>query len=154
MSSPGRISSSSGFTLVEVLAVLLLVAAAVTLAVPRVAGMMGDLARRRDVGDFVFLLRRARIEALERGRTVRVARAEETLVVAAEGREEPILTFVIPAGLVLPEGVFPPGVEFYPLGNSSGMKATVTTGGDPYLVRVDPLTGEVDSAPAKREGGG
>ncbi|CAH1386512.1 GspH/FimT family pseudopilin [Candidatus Nitrotoga sp. M5] len=146
----GRIKSraSAGFTILELLVVLTLMAMVYALAVPMIsAGMPGTelkgAARQLAAG-----LRQARSQAVTR-------KVESTLTLDVEKRNFKVSgdqrQYALPAKLdislftaqseLLPDKIG--AIRFYPDGSSTGGRITVTSGDRKYDVNVDWLTGQV-----------
>jgi general secretion pathway protein H len=125
-------AAEAGFTLIEILAVLLLMGLLTMMVAPRFAAWrepgLRDVAR-----NVVAELRARRTDALRTGRPV--------LATAAS-------LHVPPGFAVVPEGVQesllgPPGITFLPDGRSGGGSLLLAGGADQVRVGVDWLTGEV-----------
>ena len=125
-------AAEAGFTLIEVLAVLLLMGLLTMVAAPRFAAWrepsLRDVAR-----NVVAELRARRTDAVRTGRPV--------LATAASLR-------VPPGFAVVPEGLEdtvlgPPGILFLPDGRSGGGSLLLAGSSDQLRVGVDWLTGEV-----------
>ena len=146
----GRIKSraSAGFTLLELLVVLMLMAMVYALAVPMIsAGLPGTelkgAARQLAAG-----LRQARSQAVTR-------KEESTLTLDVEKRNFKVSgdqrRYALPTKLeislftaqseLLPDKVG--AIRFYPDGSSTGGRITVTSGVRKYDINVDWLTGQV-----------
>lgn len=146
--SAGR--RAGGFTLLEVLVTLLVLAVAVGLTAP-VVGRTADILRTRaEVAGFSAVLRHARQRAITSQRPHAVvidpdAHRVRILVGGPDGdvRESRAL----PPGLRV-EADPPPAltIRFEPEGTSSGGRFRVASGPLTYRVTVDPLTGRVRSA--------
>jgi general secretion pathway protein H len=146
----GRIKSraSAGFTLLELLVVLMLMAMVYALAVPMIsAGMPGTelkgAARQLAAG-----LRQARSLAVTR-------KEESTLILDVEQRNFKVSgdqrRYALPAKVdislftaqseLLPDKIG--AIRFYPDGSSTGGRITVKSGVRKYEINVDWLTGQV-----------
>jgi len=146
----GRIKSraSAGFTLLELLVVLMLMAMVYAMAVPMIsAGMPGTelkgAARQLAAG-----LRQARSQAVSR-------KEESTLTLDVEKRNFKVSgdqhRYALPEKLdislftaqseMLPDKVG--SIRFYPDGSSTGGRITVTSGVRKYDINIDWLTGQV-----------
>ncbi len=139
-----------GFTLVELVLVIFVIALAAGLALPAVARGVDTLQLRADVAAFSAFLRYAREQAITRHETqeVRVNPDAHLITLQAAGTQSPrasrrlsprvAITADSPAGL---------SITFSPRGVSSGGSfRLVGVGGQSYRVQLDPLTGRVTSA--------
>lgn len=145
--------SSRGFTLLELLVVLLVLATAAALAAPAIGRSTDAVRVRAEVAGFAAMLRHAREQAIVTGRphsvVVDPAAGQITIVAPAEttSEDQVLKRRSIPAGW----GVDAPtpgalSVRFEPQGNSSGGDFRLVVGGFAYRVTVDPVTGRVRSA--------
>lgn len=80
--SPGRHSAQTGFTLVELLITMCVVAILAAIGVPSFRDYAAAAAIRAQVSDFSGALRLARSEAIKRGRVVTLCRTDDATVVA------------------------------------------------------------------------
>lgn len=132
-----------GFTLLELVVTLLVLALAVAVVGPAVGRSSATIRARAEVARFSALLRQAREQAVATGRThvVVLDPAGGQLTVLAGGETRTSRPW--PPDFRL-EGVGDAvTVRFEPHGVSSGGDFRVTSGGTRYRVRVDPLTGRV-----------
>jgi len=134
-----------GFTLLELIVSLLVIALAVGIVIPAVGRGTETLRGRSEVAGFSSMLRHARDQAI----TTRRAHA---VVIDPAGRRARILaapdevrqTRALPADLEI-EAIPPQAltVRFDPNGVSSGGEFRLATKNIRYRVTVDPLTGRV-----------
>jgi prepilin-type N-terminal cleavage/methylation domain-containing protein len=149
MGHRAALTASRGFTLLELVVTLSILALAVGLAVPTIARSTEAIRARADVAGFSALLRHARERAI-------VTRQPQAVVVDQAARRVNLLAGG-PKGVVretraLPERLTveadpPPAlvVRFEPQGGGSGGDFRLTSGGIVYRVTVDALTGRVRS---------
>ena len=136
---------SRGFTLLELIITLLVVAVAAGLVVPAIGRSTEGVRARAEVAGFSATLRRAREQAITR-------RQQHTVVVdpvsrlqtVMTGEDEVQWTHALSARLTI-EASTPDGltVRFEPQGTSSGGEFRVTSGAVTYRVTVDAVTGRV-----------
>jgi general secretion pathway protein H len=125
-------AAEAGFTLIEVLAVLLLMGLLTMVVAPRFAAWREP--SLRDVGrNVVAELRARRTDAMRTGRPVLATAASlhvpPGFAVVPEGAEETVLG--------------PPGILFLPDGRSGGGSLLLASRNDQLRVGVDWLTGQV-----------
>jgi general secretion pathway protein H len=136
-----------GFTLIEIIAVLMLIALVITVASVSVTQGIGGARIRAAAGDLVSALRYTRGQAI-------VTRSEKTLELDVETR-----TYVAPkkAPVVLPgkmemrlltaaqerTGATSGKIRFYPDGSSTGGRIRLLSGERVWDVEIAWLTGEV-----------
>jgi general secretion pathway protein H len=125
-------AAEAGFTLIEVLAVLLLMGLLTMVVAPRFAAWREP--SLRDVGrNVVAELRARRTDAMRSGRPVLATAASlhvpPGFAVVPEGAEETVLG--------------PPGILFLPDGRSGGGSLLLASRNDQLRVGVDWLTGQV-----------
>lgn len=136
-----------GFTLLELIVTLFVLALAVGLAVPAVGRGTEGLRVRAEVAGFSAALRHAREQAIttRRPHVVAVDPTEHRLTIAVEGGDVRH-TRALPARLRV-EANPPPAlsVRFEPPGHSTGGDFRLTGGGVSYRVTVDAITGRVRS---------
>lgn len=142
-----RLGRAPGFTLLELLVVLLVVALVAGVVVPSIGRGADAIRARAEVARFAATLRRAREEAI-------AARAPRAVVVDPQARRVTILAEPdrVTATWPLPEDLSVRAapatgleVRFEPHGVSSGGDFRLTAHGRPFRVTVDPLTGRVRS---------
>jgi len=134
-----------GFTLLELIVTLFVIALAVGVVVPVVGRSTDTLRGRADIARFSAMLRHARDQAIatRRGHAVVVdLAARRTTIVAApdEVRQVRALSADLRVEATPPEALT---VRFEPSGVSSGGNFRLTTGHTRYRVTVDPFTGRV-----------
>jgi general secretion pathway protein H len=138
-----------GFTLLEVIVTLFVVALAVGIVVPTVGRSTDSIKARAEVARFSAILRHTR----ERAITARKAHAvvidpqAHKMTVHTGGPDGEVReTRTLPARLLV-EATPPPAltVRFEPQGTSSGGQFRLVSGTITYHVTVDPLTGRVKS---------
>jgi prepilin-type N-terminal cleavage/methylation domain-containing protein len=139
--------AQGGFTLLELLVTILLMALAVGLVGPAVARNTETVRARADVAGFSAVLRHAREKAIvtRQSHSVVVDPAENRLTVTT-GEDEVRETRLLP-GRVHVQATPPPAltVRFEPYGTSNGGDFRVTSGAVSYRVTVDATTGRVRS---------
>ena len=134
-----------GFTLLELIVALFVLALAVGVVVPVVGRSTDTLRGRAEVARFSAMLRHARDQAIttRRDHAVVIDPAGHRATIIA-GRDEVRETRALPPDLGV-EATPPPAltVRFEPNGVSSGAEFRLTTGPTRYRVTVDALTGRV-----------
>jgi general secretion pathway protein H len=135
-----------GFTLLELVVTLLVLAIAVGVVVPTVGRSTDTIRGRAEVARFSAMLRHAREQAIatQRPHTLAIDPAAHRVTVTAEGADEARETRTLPADLVVRADPPPAlSIRFEPHGVSTGGTFQVTTGNVRYRVTVDALTGRV-----------
>lgn len=146
-----RRSRSGGYTLIEVVMVMAVLAVAGAVLTPAVGRTVDGVKVRTEVAGVASFLRRAREQAVTRGEAYEVALDSETRallfrraggnsIAGVEARRQlsPLL-HVVPA-----PGRLPQRITFMPQGRSSGGSFRIeAVGPRVYLITVDPLTGRV-----------
>jgi prepilin-type N-terminal cleavage/methylation domain-containing protein len=139
-----------GFTLLELIVTLIVIALAVGLTVPAIGRFTESIRARAEVAGFSAMLRHARERAI-------VTRTAQAVVIDITGRRVSRLaggpdgevrqTRALSERLIV-EADPPPAltVRFEPQGGSSGGDFRLTSGSIAYRVTVDPLTGRVRSS--------
>jgi general secretion pathway protein H len=135
---------TAGFTLLELIVTLLVLALAVGVVAPTVGRSTETVRARAQVAGFCALLRHAREQAISDRRryTVVVDPVARRVSVLADAE----LSEVRPLPEPLAVAANPPAalsVRFEPHGVSSGGDFQLTSGRASYRVTVDPLTGRV-----------
>lgn len=138
-----------GFTLLELLVVLTVVALMYALAAPRLGAGLPGVSARGAARDLVAVLQEGRSLALTEQRQVEVAIDGEARSLQLDGRPQPLRGKAEIHGS--DNGEEPFAVLFYPDGSSSGIELRVEQENHRYHVHVDWLTGRVA---LKREMGG
>lgn len=137
-----------GFTLLELVVTLMILALAAALVMPAVGRGTDAIRTRAEVARFSAMLRHAREQAIatQRPHTVAVDPAAHLVTIRA-GADEVRETRALPAHLSV-QAVPPPAlsVRFEPHGVSTGGDFRVGAGSIRYRVTVDPLTGRVRAA--------
>jgi general secretion pathway protein H len=141
--------SRAGYTLMELVVVLAVLAIATALVAPAVGRTAEDVAARAQVASVAAFLRGAREQAVTSRQTVevRVDRDAHALLLrraAREGEDTPAARRAFAAALRVESATTPSAIVFQPQGMSSGARVMVeTTGPRLFVVTVDALTGRV-----------
>ncbi|OGL00462.1 MAG: hypothetical protein A3E31_01400 [Candidatus Rokubacteria bacterium RIFCSPHIGHO2_12_FULL_73_22] len=137
-----------GFTLLELLVTLFLIALALGLVAPAIGRSTEAVRARAEVAGFSAALRHARERAIttREPRTVVVEPAAHRLTIRT-GDDTVELARTLSSGLAI-EALAPTGlaVRFEPHGASGGGAFRLTRGSVSYRVSVDPVTGRVRNA--------
>jgi prepilin-type N-terminal cleavage/methylation domain-containing protein len=137
-----------GFTLLELIVTLFILALAVGLSAPALGRNVQALRARAEVAGFSAVLRHAREQAITSQRThsVVIDPAEHRVTIVT-GEQDVRATKALPAHLTV-EASPPPAltVRFEPQGVSTGGTFHLTSGDVRYRVTVDSLTGRVRTA--------
>jgi prepilin-type N-terminal cleavage/methylation domain-containing protein len=144
MGKRGQVGAK-GFTLLELIVTLFVIALAVGIVVPVVGRSTDSLRGRSDIARFSAMLRHARDQAIttRRGHSVVVdPAARRATIIAApdEVRQTRVLSPGLGVEATPPDALT---VRFEPSGLSSGGNFRLTTGQSRYRVTVDSLTGRV-----------
>ncbi|MBI2161883.1 MAG: GspH/FimT family pseudopilin [Candidatus Rokubacteria bacterium] len=134
-----------GFTLLELLVTLSVIALAVGLALPAIGRSTETVRARAEVAGFSAVLRHARELAITRRLPHRVVvEPDARRVTVVGGDDEVRRTRVLSERLTI-EAVAAPSltVRFEPEGSSSGGEFRLTSGTTAYRVTVDAVTGRV-----------
>jgi type II secretion system protein H len=142
--------ADGGFTLLELLVTLLVLALALGLTVPMLNRSTDAVRVRAEIAGFSAVLRHARERAITSGtpHAVVIERETHRMVVRAGGPDGEIRHARTLSERLTVEASTPAPltVRFEPQGGSSGGDFRVAAGGVAYRVTVDPLTGRVRSA--------
>jgi prepilin-type N-terminal cleavage/methylation domain-containing protein len=138
-----------GFTLLEVIITLFVIALAVGITVPTIARSTDSIKARAEVARFSAILRHTRERAItgRKAHAVVIDPQGHRMTVHTGGPDGEVReTRVLPARLRV-EATPPPAltVRFEPQGTSSGGQFRLVSGTITYHVTVDPLTGRVKS---------
>ena len=145
MSPRGR----RGFTLFELLVVLILLGAAAAVVVPSFTGGFGGIQLETAARDLVTHMRQARGAAVTRQRVQRVFLLvpedpkEPFAYVLTDDFEQPLKQYFLPQGISYLEARSEPlGFSFYPNGRSSGGRVGLRNeAGRRLFIEVSPITG-------------
>jgi len=138
-----------GYSLMELVVVLAILAVAVALVAPAVGRTVDDVRVRAELAGVAGFLRAAREQAVTRRQTLEVALDPESrlLLLRRPGREgeAPVqASRAVSALLRVEADPAMPRVTFLPHGMSSGARFTIEAPGPrAYVITVDPLTGRV-----------
>lgn len=137
--------SVRGYTLIEVVAVLLVLALAAGVVAPSVGRSLDSLRARAGVAGVASFLRAAREQAITKDATYEVVVDGDGHALALHVGAVVRATKRLPPALrIQTEGGSPPTIAFYPHGRSSGGHLRIATPGPTmYLVTVEPMTGRV-----------
>ena len=139
-----------GFTLVELILVLFIIALVAGLVLPAVGRGVETLQLRAEVGTFSAFLRYAREQAITRheAQEVTIERDAHLLILRAVGSDSPRATRKLsPRISISADGSSGTSITFSPRGVSTGGVFWLTApDGRAYRVSVDPLTGRVSNA--------
>ncbi len=137
-----------GFSLLELIAVLIVMAAATAIILPSFQGGLKNLELETSGRDLVTLMKYARSQAITQQKVFRVflfpKEGERAHYVFATAFGEQIKKQHLPEGISLSaeKGRFPVRIGFYPNGRSSGASFILTSStGRQMRVAVDPITG-------------
>ncbi|HEU5320012.1 MAG TPA: GspH/FimT family pseudopilin [Methylomirabilota bacterium] len=142
---------AAGFTLLELLVTLAIVAVAAALVLPAIGRTTDTVRARAEVAGFSAVLRHARERAITSHTPHEVVidlTAHRMAVTTAAPGAEPEVTRTRALSPVLRVEATPPPaltVRFEPQGSSSGGDFRLVSGAIAYRVTVDPLTGRVKS---------
>jgi len=136
-----------GFTLLELIVVLMLLGAAAAVIAPSFSGAMLGLQLETSSRDLITRMRQARVDAVAQQAVFRVVFGGENsedskyMLVDEYGRE--VRTYDLPKGISLTtQGQLPLTISFYPNGRSSGGRLGLKReGGRELTIVVDPITG-------------
>jgi general secretion pathway protein H len=150
---PGR-PASAGFTLIEIVVVLAILAVATALVLPSIGRGTEVLRLRSETGRVAALLREARLQAVSQRRATRVTldRARNTFALVAGDAEHPVRELSLPAGLRVTVATGGESVGFSSRGTARETRWLVeASGGRRLAIDVDALTGRVTVGPQERK---
>ena len=142
-SRPGR---QSGFTLLELIVVLILLGAAAAVVIPSFTGGFLGLQMETASRDLVTRMRQARVEAVAKQSVYRIIlggeeQLDEAKYALADEYGRTLRSYDLPEGISLSLEE-PLTISFYPNGRSSGGRFELRRdGGRELIIRVDPVTG-------------
>lgn len=147
MSFPGR--GDRGFSLIEIIVVLVLLAAAALLVAPSFTRGLASLELRTATRDMITRMKQFRTKAiaLQEVQRVFIGRDDNDMPFYAWANEyeEVQNTYPLPeeTEIILEDGLeLPLRISFYPNGRSSGAFFALRTGPNrQYMISVDPVTG-------------
>jgi len=143
------VAGARGFTLLELIVTIAVIALVVGLAAPTIGRSTEALRARADVAGFSALLRAARERAIvtQTPQAVVVDPPAHRVSVRAGGPDGEVRETHALSDRVTIEASPPPAliVRFEPQGSSNGGDFRLTAGAVAYRVTVDPLTGRVRS---------
>jgi general secretion pathway protein H len=134
-----------GYTLIEVVAVLLVLALAAGLVAPSVGRSVDAFRTRAEVAGVASFLRAARAQAITREAPCEVRVDPDARALVLHTSENGRVTKPVSAALRIVAEAAPAGtIIFYPHGRSSGGQLRIEAPGPSvYVVTVDALTGRV-----------
>ncbi len=141
-----------GFSMMELVVVLAILALAAAVVAPGVARTADGVRARAEVGAVAAFLRSAREHAVSRQQAleVRVDDKTHTLVMRRAGQAAEVeVQATRPVSPLLHIAADPPTatVTFLPHGMSTGARFSIATpGARAYVITVDPLTGRVNTS--------
>ncbi len=136
-----------GFTLLELLVTLGVIALAVGLALPAIGRSTETVRARAEIAGFSAVLRHAREQAITRREPHRVVVEPGARRVTVLAGDEVRRARVFSGRMTIEAGASPTtSVRFEPEGSSSGGEFHLTSGSTRYRVTVDPVTGRVRAA--------
>ena len=156
LNGPDRKAKANGFTLLELLVVLVILGLSLTIVPPLFSGALPTLTLKGAVRDMQLALRQARSESIVRNQPadIRLLPDEAYYLVGSSSRKQ-YFPSSIRLGLDQSQeesGAKEPQImRFFPDGSSSGGHITLSSGDQGYKLSVDWLTGritihEVDNA--------
>ena len=134
-----------GFTLIELVVTLFVLAVAAAVAAPSISSSLDGVRARAETAGIATFLRAAREQAITHNRAYEVrVKSEEGLVELRTGERVPATRRLAPGVRVTAEPPAARVITFQPQGLSSGARLRVEMPGRrAYLITVDPLTGRV-----------
>lgn len=145
-----------GFTLFELLVVMMILAMVTAVTLPSIGGRLGAARERTAARDLATVLRQTRGAAIAGNRDLALTIDTNALTYATDGRPAHHLPEGLNVSLFAAEterlGRTAGRIRFFPDGSSTGGEVTLTSVKQAYLVRVDWLTGRVDVVEAGNGG--
>ncbi|UTW12180.1 GspH/FimT family pseudopilin [Marinobacterium rhizophilum] len=155
-----KAAAQAGFTLLELLVVLVLATLMLSLVVPRFAAVVPGVELKSTAQKTASLLRYARSRAMAESRLIALSLDRQTHGLRLSGRDEPVplpdtlsLSLSDAGGLALGNEILmpldlgasapAPSIRFYPDGGSSGGSLLLSGPSGRYRIEVDWLTGGV-----------
>lgn len=135
----GRAAGRPGFSLLELLVVLVLLGMMAAVAAPSTGRFLNTLDFRKQTGEVMAVLRYARLMAVTEGKILRLKMNEDEQGFLLEGAVSERRAFGLDDEDLLelqPEELF-----FYPEGNATPGSIKVTIGDRVQKIVIDPLTG-------------
>jgi general secretion pathway protein H len=150
MSSAGSIRhSAAGFTLLEMMVVLAILALALTVVPVHLMNATGGQALKSDVRMLISALNYARTKAISSNMSVALVLDRENMRLTINGSQQIGLLSKTTTFGIVNQGTFQAGtptiVQFYPEGGSSGGELLLSYERDEYRVSVNWLTGAVST---------
>jgi type II secretion system protein H len=149
-----NLAGTGGFTLLEILVTVAIIAIVSALAAPAIAGRLLESPLEHTARVLKGMLEEARADAAVRATPVAVLWSPQSRRFALRGRDREHVLPIPPdvqvtvAGLVRAEGDpgspdTRDGLVFFPLGGSTGGGVTLSSAGRTMTLRTDPMTGAV-----------
>jgi general secretion pathway protein H len=150
MSSTGSIrDSAAGFTLLEMMVVLAILALALTVVPVHLMNATGGQALKSDVRMLISALNYARTRAITSNTPVALVLDRKNMRLTIDGSQQIGLLSKTTTFGIVGQGTFQAGtptiVQFYPEGGSSGGELLLSYERDEYRVSVNWLTGAVST---------
>jgi len=136
---PGLRRQERGFSLLELLIVLILLGVLATVAAPAMGRFLDNLEFRKQTAKVMATLRYARLMAITRGKTVRMSLGDDELSLLLEGAVTEVRPF--DAGEDAAIALDPEVIVFSPQGYATPGSVNIRVGDREQLVLIDPLSG-------------
>lgn len=141
--SPGG-AREAGFTVIELIVVLALLAFAYALVAPSVAGLLDGPRFDGAVREVIIALREARATAITKSRSVEFMVAGDRRSWRSNGHAGTVADGV---NLILEGRAASPEIVFFPDGSSTGGLVSLTSGARTRVVAVDWVSGRITERP-------
>jgi len=128
----------NGFSLIELLTVLLLLAIIAAVSMPATGRFLGTIAEKRKERDILAVLRYARLTAISKGQYVDVRTADDGTAFRLTGAIDETRSFSLGEGQTISQE--PELITFYPEGIASIGTITYHRDGKEVHFVIDPLT--------------